>query len=88
MCFVSCGGSKSDSQEASETVSDNKGVLADLIDVYIEMSELKHEMEERYSKNDLSDEEKQQIREQIKTYKKYETLINEGTYCDTPHIPR
>ena len=28
----------------------------------------------------LSDEEKQQIREQIKTYKKYETLINEGTY--------
>ena len=28
----------------------------------------------------LSEEEKQQIREQIKTYKKYETLINEGTY--------
>lgn len=28
----------------------------------------------------LSDKEKQQIREQIKTYKKYETLINEGTY--------
>ena len=28
----------------------------------------------------LSDEEKQQIREQIKTYKKYEMLINEGTY--------
>ena len=28
----------------------------------------------------LSDEEKQQIQEQIKTYKKYETLINEGTY--------
>ena len=28
----------------------------------------------------LSDEEKQQIREQIKTYKKFETLINEGTY--------
>lgn len=25
MCFVSCGGSKSDSQEASETVSDDKG---------------------------------------------------------------
>lgn len=61
MCFVSCGGSKSDSQEASETVSDDKGVLADLIDVYIEMSELKHEMEERYSKNDLSDEEKQEM---------------------------
>lgn len=38
MCFVSCGGSKSDSQEASETVSDDKGVLADLIDVYIDLS--------------------------------------------------
>ncbi len=28
----------------------------------------------------LSDEEKQQIREQIASYKKYERLINEGTY--------
>ena len=28
----------------------------------------------------LSEEEKQQIREQIQTYKKYERLINEGTY--------
>lgn len=28
----------------------------------------------------LSDEEKAQIREQIQTYKKYERLINEGTY--------
>ena len=28
----------------------------------------------------LSDEEKQQIREQVLTYKKYEMLINEGTY--------
>lgn len=28
----------------------------------------------------LSDEEKQQIREQIASYKKYESLINEGTY--------
>lgn len=28
----------------------------------------------------LSEEEKQQIREQIRTYKKYEKLINEGTY--------
>ena len=28
----------------------------------------------------LSDEEKEEIREQIKTFKKYEMLINEGTY--------
>ncbi len=28
----------------------------------------------------LSDEEKQQIKEQVLTYKKYEMLINEGTY--------
>ena len=28
----------------------------------------------------LSDEEKEEIREQIKNFKKYEMLINEGTY--------
>lgn len=32
----------------------------------------------------LSDEEKQQIREQIASYKKYERLINEGTYWRLP----
>ena len=34
----------------------------------------------------LSEEEKQTIREQIQTYKKYERLINEGTSVSYTHL--
>ena len=37
--FVSCGGGNgSKTQDASETVADDKCVLADLVDVYVEMA--------------------------------------------------
>lgn len=45
--FVSCGGGNgSKTQDASETVADDKGVLADLVDVYVDMAKLELDLEE------------------------------------------
>ena len=67
--FVSCGGGNgSKTQDASETVADDKGVLADLVDVYVDMAELNLELEKKYAKNDVSGDEFQKYQAKLQEY--------------------
>ena len=67
--FVSCGGGNgSKTQDASETVADDKGVLADLVDVYVDMAKLELDLEEKYAKNDVSGDEFQKYQAKLQEY--------------------
>lgn len=69
--FVSCGGGNgSKTQDASETVADDKGVLADLVDVYVDMAKLELDLEEKYAKNDISGDGFQKYQAKLQEYKK------------------
>lgn len=67
--FVSCGGGNgSKTQDASETVADDKGVLADLVDVYVDMAKQELELEEKIAKNDISNDEFQKNQAKMQEY--------------------
>lgn len=69
--FVSCGGGNgSKTQDASETVADDKGVLADLVDVYVDMAKLELDLEEKYAKNDISGDGFQKYQAKLQEYEK------------------
>lgn len=69
--FVSCGGGNgSKTQDASETVADDKGVLADLVDVYVDMTKLELDLEEKYAKNDISGDGFQKYQAKLQEYEK------------------
>lgn len=69
--FVSCGGGNgSKTQDASETVADDKGVLADLVDVYVDMAKLELDLEEKYAKNDISGDGFQKYQTKLQEYEK------------------
>ena len=69
--FVSCGGGNgSKTQDASETVADDKGVLADLVDVYVDMAKLELDLEEKYAKNDISSDGFQKYQAKLQEYEK------------------
>ena len=69
--FVSCGGGNgSKTQDVSETVADDKGVLADLTDVYVDMAKLELDLEEKYAKNDISGDGFQKYQAKLQEYEK------------------
>lgn len=69
--FVSCGGGNgSKTQDASETVADDKGVLADLVDVYVDMAKQELELEEKIAKNDISGDGFQKYQAKLQEYEK------------------
>lgn len=68
---VSCGGGNgSKTQDVSETVADDKGVLADLVDVYVDMAKLELDLEEKYAKNDISGDGFQKYQAKLQEYEK------------------
>lgn len=71
LSLVSCGGGNNqNAPQASEEVSGEKGVFADLVDVYIDMAKLNLEMEDKFSKKELSNEDAREMAVKLQEYEK------------------
>lgn len=71
LSFASCGGNNAPKpQEVSEKTAEEKGVFADLVDVYIDMAELSLKMEDKFNKKDLSNEDAKEMMTQMQEYEK------------------